>query len=181
MTSLCVKEASGYIGIVFPMVFVICVKFMTNIKFHFVGWKWQNYHINFFKMSISGRSVYFWKRSLLSECQETQTRITSRFYQTLLELAALLTRNPCIKRWFMHIDAVMYVLGYTLVTNQAESSRSWAPFVLVLSAVAGQQVRSVFWVDIDPILCKLVGNKIMHNTLDEFESQPDRTTDYGVS
>ena len=81
----------------------------------------------------------------------------------------------------MHINAAMYVLGYTLVTNQAESSRSWAPFVLVLNAVAGHQVRSVFWVDIDPILCKLAGNKGIHNTLDEFESQPDRTTDYGVS
>ena len=33
----------------------------------------------------------------------------------------------------------------------------------------------------DPILFKLAGNKDMHNILDEFEFQPDLTTDYGVS
>ena len=38
-----------------------------------------------------------------------------------------------------------------------------------------------FSVAIDPILFKLAGNEDMHNILDEFEFQPDRTTDYGVS
>ena len=38
-----------------------------------------------------------------------------------------------------------------------------------------------FSVAIDPILFKLAGNEDMHNILDEFEFQPDSTTDYGVS
>ena len=38
-----------------------------------------------------------------------------------------------------------------------------------------------FSVAIDPILFKLAGNEDMHNILDEFEFQPDVTTDYGVS
>ena len=33
----------------------------------------------------------------------------------------------------------------------------------------------------DPILLILPGNEAMHKILDEFEFQPDRTTDYGVS
>ena len=36
-------------------------------------------------------------------------------------------------------------------------------------------------VAIDPILFKLAGNEDMHNILDEFEFQPDLTTDNGVS
>ena len=39
----------------------------------------------------------------------------------------------------------------------------------------------VISVDIDPIFFKLVDNKDMHNIMNEFEFQPDRTTDYGVS
>ena len=39
----------------------------------------------------------------------------------------------------------------------------------------------VISVDIDPIFFKLVGNKDMHNIMNEFEFRPDRTTDYGVS
>ena len=34
-----------------------------------------------------------------------------------------------------------------------------------------------FSVAIDPIIFKLVGNEDMHNSLDELEFQPDRTTD----
>ena len=41
--------------------------------------------------------------------------------------------------------------------------------------------RHVISVDIDPIFFKLVGNKDMHNIMNEFEFRPDRTTDYGVS
>ena len=36
-------------------------------------------------------------------------------------------------------------------------------------------------VAIDPILFKLVGNKDMHNILDEFEFRPDPKTEYEVS
>ena len=36
-------------------------------------------------------------------------------------------------------------------------------------------------VAIDLILFKLAGNEDMHNILDEFEFQPDLTTDYVVS
>ena len=36
-------------------------------------------------------------------------------------------------------------------------------------------------VDIDPIFFKLAGNKDMHNIMNEFKFQPDRTTDYRVS
>ena len=39
----------------------------------------------------------------------------------------------------------------------------------------------VISVDIDPIYFKLAGNMDMHNIMNEFEFQPDRTTDYGVS
>ena len=39
----------------------------------------------------------------------------------------------------------------------------------------------VISVDIDPIFFKLAGNKDMHNIMNEFEFQPDRTTDYRVS
>ena len=39
----------------------------------------------------------------------------------------------------------------------------------------------VISVDIDLIFFKLAGNKDMHNIMNEFEIQPDRTTDYGVS
>ena len=38
-----------------------------------------------------------------------------------------------------------------------------------------------FFVAIDPILFKLTSNEDMRNILDEFEFQPDRTTDYRVS
>ena len=38
-----------------------------------------------------------------------------------------------------------------------------------------------FSVTIDPILFKLADNEDMHNILDEFEFQPDLTTDYRVS
>ena len=39
----------------------------------------------------------------------------------------------------------------------------------------------VISVDIDPIFFKLAGNKDMQNIMNEFEFQPNRTTDYGVS
>ena len=39
----------------------------------------------------------------------------------------------------------------------------------------------VIFVDIDPNVFKLAGNKDMHNIMNEFEFRPDRTTDYGVS
>ena len=39
----------------------------------------------------------------------------------------------------------------------------------------------VISVNIDPIFFKLAGNKNMHNIMNEFQFQPDRTTDYGVS
>ena len=39
----------------------------------------------------------------------------------------------------------------------------------------------VISVDIDLIFFKLAGNKDMHNSMNEFEFQPDWTTDYGVS
>ena len=38
-----------------------------------------------------------------------------------------------------------------------------------------------FSITIDPILFKLAGNEDMRSILDEFEFQPDLTTDYGVS
>ena len=38
-----------------------------------------------------------------------------------------------------------------------------------------------FSVAIDPILFKLAGNEDRHNILDEFEFQPDLTTNYRVS
>ena len=38
-----------------------------------------------------------------------------------------------------------------------------------------------FSIAIDLILFKFTGNEDMNNILDEFEFQPDRTTDYGVS
>ena len=38
-----------------------------------------------------------------------------------------------------------------------------------------------FSIAIDLILFKLADNEDMHNILDEFEFQPDRTTDYWVS
>ena len=43
------------------------------------------------------------------------------------------------------------------------------------------RLHHFFYVAIDPILFKLVGNEDMHNILDEFEFRPDLNTDYGVS
>ena len=43
------------------------------------------------------------------------------------------------------------------------------------------QRHHLFSVAINPIPFKLAGNEDMHNILDEFEFQPDLTTDYGVS
>ena len=39
----------------------------------------------------------------------------------------------------------------------------------------------VISVDIDPMFFKLAGNKDMHNIMNDFEFQPDWTTDFGVS
>ena len=39
----------------------------------------------------------------------------------------------------------------------------------------------VISVDIDPIFFRLAGKKDLRNIMNEFELQPDRTTDYGVS
>ena len=39
----------------------------------------------------------------------------------------------------------------------------------------------VISVDIDPTFFKLAGNKDMHNIMNEFEFQPDWTSNYGVS
>ena len=38
-----------------------------------------------------------------------------------------------------------------------------------------------FWVAIDKIHFKFVGNEDIHNISDEFKFRPDWTTDYGVS
>ena len=42
-------------------------------------------------------------------------------------------------------------------------------------------VFTLFSVTFDPILFILAGNEYMHKISNEFEFQPDRTTDYGVS
>ena len=45
----------------------------------------------------------------------------------------------------------------------------------------GKWFRHFFLVAFDPILFLLAGNEDMHKISDEFEFQPDRTTDYGVN
>ena len=57
------------------------------------------------------------------------------------------------------------------------------PLTTVLAALERPKNRfhHVISVDIDPIFFKLAGNKDIHNIMNEFESRPDRTTDYGVS
>ena len=57
------------------------------------------------------------------------------------------------------------------------------PLIMELAALERLKNRRhhFFSVAIDPILFKLADNKDMHNILDEFEFQPDLTTDYGVS
>ena len=45
----------------------------------------------------------------------------------------------------------------------------------------GKRCLHLFSVDFYPILFILAGNEDMHKISDEFEFQPDRTTDYGVS
>ena len=57
------------------------------------------------------------------------------------------------------------------------------PLTKELAALEHLKTRChpVISVDIDLIFFKLAGNKNMHNIMNEFEFQPDRTTDYGVS
>ena len=56
---------------------------------------------------------------------------------------------------------------------------------LTMELVALERLKNqrhhFFSVAIDPILFKIAGNEDMHNILDEFVFQPDRTTDYRVS
>ena len=52
---------------------------------------------------------------------------------------------------------------------------------LTMELAALDRRHHFFSVAIDPILFKLAGNEDMHNILDEFEFQPDLTTDYGDS
>ena len=58
-----------------------------------------------------------------------------------------------------------------------------SPLTMQLAAQEGLKnpCHHVILVDIDLILFKLVGNKDMHNMMDEFKFWPDRTNDYGVS
>ena len=55
-----------------------------------------------------------------------------------------------------------------------------SPLTMEVAALEGLKNRRhhFFSVAIDPILFKLTGNEDMHNNLNEFEFQPDRTTDY---
>ena len=57
------------------------------------------------------------------------------------------------------------------------------PLTMESAALGRLKIRRhhFFSVAIDPIHFKLAGNEDMHNTFDEFEFRPDRTTDYGVS
>ena len=57
------------------------------------------------------------------------------------------------------------------------------PLTMELAALERLKTRChhFFSVAIDPILFKLAGNEDMHNSLDEFEFQPDLTTGIGVS
>ena len=57
------------------------------------------------------------------------------------------------------------------------------PLTMELAVLERLKNRShhFFSVAIDPILFKLTGNEEVHYILDEFEFQPDRTTDYGIS
>ena len=57
------------------------------------------------------------------------------------------------------------------------------PLAMELAALEHlkNQRHHFFSVAIDPILFKLAGNEDRHNILDEFEFQPDLTTDYRFS
>ena len=118
-----------------------------------------------------------------------------------MELAALerlkISHRLIMEKWCLQASSFIFIVASSnlLVTRSAIKSQTSSNSRWIESSHFGVTCpcgRIKFSVDIlwclhlfsivfDPILFILAGNEDMHKVLDEFDSRPDWTTDYGVS